>query len=93
NNILHHDVRCKNILITEDLTAKISGFEVSHSVQSDSLPIKNLSDYIRWMSPEIMKGKRYTYYSEMFSFGMLLWELCYERVPYEKMAVQEIQEH
>ncbi|CAG8705152.1 10498_t:CDS:2 [Acaulospora morrowiae] len=92
NNILHNDIRCKNILV-KDLTAKISGFEMSCSVQSNPLPIKNLSNSIYWMSPEIMKGMRYTYYSEMFSFGMLLWELYYERVPYKKMNVQEIQEY
>ncbi|CAG8543239.1 15041_t:CDS:2, partial [Acaulospora morrowiae] len=93
NNILHHDVRCENILITENKIAKISNFEMSRSVQGESAPIRNLSDYIRWMSPEKMKGKRYTYYSEMFSFGMLLWELCHEKIPYETMSVPDIQNH
>ncbi|KAF0435296.1 kinase-like protein [Gigaspora margarita] len=99
-NILHHDVRCENILITDSHEAKLSNFELSRTVQGLSAEVKNLLDIVRWLAPEKMrvtKGgaeQRYNHQCEMFSFGMLLWELCHQRIPYKDMnSVTAIQEH
>ncbi|RIB09880.1 hypothetical protein C2G38_233566 [Gigaspora rosea] len=37
--------------------------------------------------------KVYTFNCEMFSFGMLMWELCYEKVPYDGWGMSQIIEH
>ncbi|CAG8440897.1 10328_t:CDS:2 [Acaulospora colombiana] len=66
SNILHHDVRCENILITEDKVAKITNFELARNVEEASRPVRNLSTYVRWLAPEKMNGNRYTHQCEMF---------------------------
>ncbi|KAF0501093.1 kinase-like protein [Gigaspora margarita] len=85
-NILHHDIKCANIFVLRDLSIKI-GFKSSH--YSDEKAEK----FIPWLAPEIMEGYKYNFECEMFSFGMLIWELCYERVPYEGWDVPRIKDH
>ncbi|KAF0472548.1 kinase-like protein [Gigaspora margarita] len=90
-NILHHDIRCENILITENYEPKISNFWLSRTEQEMSVKIENILSIIRWMAPEKISHAQYDYsvkynhQCEMYSFGMLLWELCYQRIPYENI--------
>ncbi|KAF0458277.1 kinase-like protein [Gigaspora margarita] len=82
-NILHRDMRCANIFVLRDLSIKI-GFNhlrYSYALHPSVIP---------WMAPEYSK---YNFESEMFSFGMLIWELCYEKVPYEGWDEPRIKDH
>ena len=36
----------------------------------------------RWLAPEILSGRGYTFSSDVYSFGMILWELMTWRVPW-----------
>ncbi|RHZ44605.1 hypothetical protein Glove_718g66 [Diversispora epigaea] len=99
--IYHHDIRCENILITGDTIyeAKIANFYLSRDIAQISHGIQNLAGIIRWLAPEKMpKGNSpikepYTFKCEIFSFGMLLWELAFQKFPYKSMQMQEITEH
>ncbi|RHZ49006.1 hypothetical protein Glove_535g16 [Diversispora epigaea] len=95
SGILHHDIRCENILITENYDAKISNFEMSRLTQGETTSCSNIKDYVRWLAPEKIRepNSRYNHKCEMFSLGMLVWELSYQRIPYEKMNLKEIQDH
>ncbi|RIA89126.1 kinase-like domain-containing protein [Glomus cerebriforme] len=106
-NILHHDLRCENILIAEKMHPKISNFYFSREFNDATHPIDNINDMIHWLAPEKLRcisteqnsedneyqEERYTIQCEIFSFGMLLWELCFQRKPYEDMTMTEIQRH
>ncbi|CAG8443160.1 7207_t:CDS:2 [Diversispora eburnea] len=100
-DIYHHDIRCENILITGDTIyeAKIANFYLSRDIAQISHGIQNLAGIIRWLAPEKMpKGNSpikepYTFKCEIFSFGMLLWELAFQKFPYKSMQMQEITEH
>ncbi|PKC04957.1 kinase-like protein, partial [Rhizophagus irregularis] len=98
--ILHHDIRCENILITENLEPKISNFEYTYALQANTSDIRQITQIIRWLAPEKMNSKKgeegnvpYTIQCEIFSFGMLLWELAFQKVPYIDMEISEIQNH
>ncbi|RHZ46765.1 hypothetical protein Glove_606g77 [Diversispora epigaea] len=58
--------------------------------------MKHVTDIIRWMAPEKLRDSTYStdstinhvpYTFEVFSFGMKLWELVFEKIPYEKWDV------
>ncbi|RIB05371.1 hypothetical protein C2G38_600161 [Gigaspora rosea] len=105
-NIFHHDLRCKNIFVLHNLSIKIGNFRCAR--KADAYHSSNLKDLytniISWMAPELMEKykdfnkrekneKVYTFNCEMFSFGMLMWELCYEKVPYDGWTMSQIIEH
>ncbi|CAG8716478.1 1296_t:CDS:2 [Gigaspora margarita] len=105
-NIFHHDLRCENILVLQNLSIKIGNFRCARKADADhSTNLKDLyTNIISWMAPELMEKykdinkrekneKVYTFNCEMFSFGMLMWELCYEKVPYDTWGMSQIIEH
>lgn len=96
--ILHHDIRCANILMTSRLEPKIANFKYSRHDSSHTSKINCLNEIIHWMAPEKLKETpedpvRYTFKCEIFSFGMLLWELAFEKIPYANMEINKIKEH
>ncbi|PKK74682.1 kinase-like protein, partial [Rhizophagus irregularis] len=51
-NILHHDLKCENILITEKMQPKISNFSLAREFNAVTLPIDNFNDIMHWLAPE-----------------------------------------
>ncbi|GBB84210.1 hypothetical protein RclHR1_10830001 [Rhizophagus clarus] len=100
-NIFLHDLRCRNILIAEKMQAKIANFDFSHELNA-SIHF-NSEDLVQWSAPEVLRCisvtdqkqqvVTYTVNCEVFSFGMLLWELGFQRIPYESMSTIEILKH
>ncbi|KAF0445618.1 kinase-like protein [Gigaspora margarita] len=102
-NIFHHDVRYDQILYMEP---KILNFKYSRFTNAKGSDIsKDFISIINWMAPEkISKNQKatetktstnsgYSRKCEIFSFGMLIWELCYEKIPYQGLEFTEIMEH
>ncbi|KAF0541495.1 kinase-like protein [Gigaspora margarita] len=87
-NVFHHDLRCDNIFVLQNLDVKLGNFKYSREVDGNTSKISDLVTHIRWMAPEQIEKytqsskKGYTMFCEIFSFGMLIWELCYEKYPY-----------
>ncbi|GES80618.1 kinase-like domain-containing protein [Rhizophagus clarus] len=92
-NIYHHDLKCSNIMVTEKHVAKLSNFNLSRDKDgiSTSAGIQILENS-RWLAPEKLKDNNYRYdhKCEIFSFGMLLWELTFEKKPYEDLNLEKI---
>ncbi|RIB09874.1 kinase-like domain-containing protein [Gigaspora rosea] len=106
-NIFHHDLRCENIFVLHKLSIKIGNFICARKVDADHLSKLNdlYTNIISWMAPELMEKCKefsktrkkiediYTFNCEMFSFGMLMWELCYAKVPYYGWNMSKIIKH
>ncbi|CAG8574921.1 8807_t:CDS:2 [Ambispora gerdemannii] len=96
-DILHHDIRCENILLTDHYEAKIANFHLSRVTEGPTVDIKgNIIEIVHWLAPEKFSNKPfkpYTTQCDIFSYGMLLWELGHAKKPYENMTIKEIKEH
>ncbi|CAG8508129.1 12177_t:CDS:2 [Gigaspora rosea] len=91
-----------NIMMTSRLEPKLANF---HFARMSGAISTNLEDgvlnIIHWLAPEKMhehmslnaKKRRYTQQCEIFSFGMMLWELCFEKVPYHGKDMGYITNH
>ncbi|XP_022111631.1 angiopoietin-1 receptor-like, partial [Acanthaster planci] len=80
--IIHRDLAARNILLAEDLTAKVSDFGLSRGediyVQKSSTRIP-----VRWLAIESLTRRIYKSKSDVWSFGILLWEIAtYGSTPY-----------
>ncbi|CAB5342253.1 unnamed protein product [Rhizophagus irregularis] len=93
-DILHHDLKCENILMTESLEPKIYNFELARFFDGKTTTMSlETEDIVSWLAPEKLDGSRYTTQCEIFSFGMLLWELAFEKIPYQGWEVDKIGKH
>ncbi|XP_045473038.1 putative tyrosine-protein kinase Wsck [Harmonia axyridis] len=68
--IIHTKICARNIMLTEDLVPKIFGFGLADYVVEQEL------DYTRWTAVEVLKGQDFNSRSPIWSFGILLWEIC-----------------
>ena len=88
-NIVHRDIKSDNIFLDETLKIKLSHFGLSTSLKKITEK-KICSDNFAYMAPEIMLEKTYTKSADIFSYGMILWELITCQTPYANLKKEEI---
>lgn len=91
--ILHCDLKSSNILLDDNYKIKISDFGLSKIKtiinESDNKKGSRLGTP-HWMSPEIMKKNIYEEASDIYSYGMIVWEILTKKVPYYGMTPNQI---
>ncbi|KAJ3685762.1 hypothetical protein LUZ61_014926 [Rhynchospora tenuis] len=85
NNIIHRDLKTANILMDENKVVKVSDFGVARVKAQSGVMTAETGTY-RWMAPEVIAHKLYDHKADVFSFGILLWELLTGKVPYDDMT-------
>ncbi|KAG9266158.1 macrophage colony-stimulating factor 1 receptor 1-like, partial [Astyanax mexicanus] len=89
-NCIHRDVAARNVLVTEDWVVKICDFGLARDIMNDSNYVVrgNARLPVKWMSPESIFECIYTVQSDVWSYGILLWEIfSLGRSPYPDVAV------
>ncbi|EQC35457.1 TKL protein kinase [Saprolegnia diclina VS20] len=83
HSVVHRDVKSRNVLLGENLQAKVADFGVARRVASkDDEVMTSAVGTFRWTAPEVLQGARYDTKADIYSFGMVLTELDSRKVPY-----------
>ncbi|XP_072373434.1 muscle, skeletal receptor tyrosine protein kinase-like isoform X2 [Scyliorhinus torazame] len=90
---VHRDLATRNCLVGENLVVKIADFGLSRNIYSADYYKANENDAIpiRWMPPESIFFNRYTTESDVWAYGVILWEIFSSGMqPYYGMAHEEV---
>jgi len=95
HKIVHGDLAARNILLAQKGTvAKVSDFGLSHSLYASVEELNNTSGGlpVRWMAPEVLMNRQVNNKSDIWSFGVLLWEMfSLGAVPYPEIPQIDLQ--
>lgn len=90
-NFVHRDLAARNILLSEDGTAKVADFGLAKDSRLGQVDLGKLP--IKWTAPEALRNKVSSSKSDVWSYGVVLWEIySFGRAPYPKMGQKEVVE-
>jgi serine/threonine protein kinase len=84
-NIIHRDLHSGNILVDSQYSAKICDLGTSKSAtenDDNNDEEDNVYGIIPYVAPEVLQEKKYTKASDIYSSGMIMWELMVGRRPF-----------
>lgn len=83
--ILHRDLKSPNLLVDKNYNIKLSDFGLAR-VKAHVQTMTGNCGTVQWMAPEVLGNQKYTEKADVFSFGIVIWEIMTGECPYDGMS-------
>eukprot|EP01119_Soliformovum_irregulare_P014377 TRINITY_DN3931_c0_g1_i3.p1 TRINITY_DN3931_c0_g1~~TRINITY_DN3931_c0_g1_i3.p1 ORF type:complete len:683 (+),score=170.64 TRINITY_DN3931_c0_g1_i3:117-2051(+) len=89
--IIHRDLSARNVLVDDHDVVKISDFGMSRMTSGDYYQVTSRVMPVKWTAPEVLTHGKYTFASDVWSFGVVLYEIfTLGAEPYPGMKNEEV---
>ncbi|CAH1647414.1 unnamed protein product [Spodoptera littoralis] len=89
HKIIHRDLKSPNVLIADNLVVKVSDFGTSRE-WNDVSAVMSFTGTVAWMAPEVIRHEPCSERVDVWSYGVVLWELLTQEVPYKNLETHAI---
>ncbi|XP_038972019.1 probable serine/threonine-protein kinase SIS8 isoform X2 [Phoenix dactylifera] len=88
--IVHRDLKSPNLLVDKNWVVKVCDFGLSRMKHNTFLSSRSTAGTAEWMAPEVLRNEPSNEKCDVFSFGVILWELCTLQQPWEGMNPMQV---
>ncbi|KAL4333378.1 hypothetical protein GQ457_07G045100 [Hibiscus cannabinus] len=88
--IVHRDLKTPNLLVDKNLVVKVCDFGLSRSKPHTFLSSKSSCGTPEWMAPEVLRNEPADEKCDVYSFGVILWELVTLQVPWKGLNPMQV---
>ncbi|AQK59738.1 probable serine/threonine-protein kinase SIS8 isoform X1 [Zea mays] len=88
--IVHRDLKSPNLLVDKNWVVKVSDFGMSRLKHHTFLSSKSTAGTPEWMAPEVLRNEPSNEKCDVYSFGVILWELATMRVPWSGLNPMQV---
>ncbi|KAK9065278.1 hypothetical protein SSX86_016661 [Deinandra increscens subsp. villosa] len=88
--IAHRDIKSANCLVNKHWTVKICDFGLSRLMTESPMKDTSSAGTPEWMAPELIRNEPFTEKCDIFSLGVIMWELCTLSRPWEGLPPERV---
>eukprot|EP01006_Ploeotia_vitrea_P054087 TRINITY_DN67848_c7_g3_i1.p1 TRINITY_DN67848_c7_g3~~TRINITY_DN67848_c7_g3_i1.p1 ORF type:complete len:502 (-),score=3.39 TRINITY_DN67848_c7_g3_i1:477-1982(-) len=88
--VVHRDLKSLNILVNDYYMIKLCDFGMSRTKQHTVIQTKEKGGSPLWMAPECLRGDAFTEKSDVYSYGVVLWEILTRCVPWPDKEMAQL---
>ncbi|XP_004487153.1 uncharacterized protein [Cicer arietinum] len=88
--IVHRDLKSANCLVNKHWTVKICDFGLSRIMIESPIKDSSSAGTPEWMAPELIRNEPFTEKCDIFSLGVIMWELCTLNRPWEGVPPERV---
>uniref|UniRef100_A0A7S2Z917 Protein kinase domain-containing protein n=2 Tax=Rhodosorus marinus TaxID=101924 RepID=A0A7S2Z917_9RHOD len=90
--VVHKDLKSLNLLVSSDMTVKVADFGLS-SIARETLLSSQCGGTPEWSAPEVLRNEKHGLPCDIYSLGVVLWEIITRSVPFRGMSAAQIIAH
>ncbi|KAL0433922.1 UNVERIFIED_CONTAM: putative serine/threonine-protein kinase SIS8 [Sesamum latifolium] len=88
--IIHRDLKSSNLLVDKNWTVKVGDFGLSRLKNETYLTTKSGKGTPQWMAPEVLRNEPADEKADVYSFGVILWELVTHKIPWDNLNSMQV---
>ncbi|GJT19301.1 PAS domain-containing protein tyrosine kinase family protein [Tanacetum coccineum] len=88
--IIHCDLKSLNLLVDKNWTVKIGDFGLCRIKHEAYVTTKEEIETPEWMAPEVLRDEKANEKSDVYSYGVVLWEITTEKIPWDGLKKLQI---
>ena len=89
-NIIHRDIKSQNIFLMKNGKIKIGDFGIAKALTNTKSNATTIIGTPYYFSPEIINGEPYNYKTDIWSLGVVLYEMCCLKLPFESNNIAQL---